>query len=72
MILFIIFLNAQYHAALREPSNFKEAISPVDVWRFATMVSGGWCVQTPGVKKMLELPVDSWDYQVLVSFTLLV
>ena len=33
---------------LLEPSDFKEAMPLVDVWRSATIISGGQCVMTNG------------------------
>ena len=54
--------------ALKEPSDFKEALQLVDVWRSATTISGAQCVMISGVLLMLELHVYNWDYQVQVRF----
>ena len=46
---------------LKEPSDFKEALPPVDAWRSATRMSGAQCVMTSLVHLMLKWPADSWD-----------
>ena len=40
--------------ALKEPSDFKEAIPLVDVWRSATTMLGAQCVMTSGTLQMLK------------------
>ena len=35
--------------------------------RFATTISGGLCVMTPGVILMLKWLADSWDLVLMVS-----
>lgn len=39
----------------REPSGYKEEPPLVDVWKFATTMSGALCVTIRGVQLMLEL-----------------
>ena len=52
--------------APKEPSDFKEVLLPVDVWRYATTMSGAQCVMTSGVLLMLKWSADSWDSLPLV------
>ena len=40
--------------ALKETSDFKEALPLVDVWRSATIISGAQCVMTCGTVMMLK------------------
>ena len=47
--------------APKEPSDFKETMPLVDVWRSATTMSGRQCVMTYGTIWMLKLFVCSWD-----------
>ena len=47
--------------ALKEPSDSKEALPRVDVWRSATAIPGAQCVMTYGVLLMLMWSADSWD-----------
>jgi hypothetical protein len=47
--------------APKEPSDFKEVLPPVDVWRSATTTNGAQCVMTSGMLQMLKWLVDSWD-----------
>ena len=49
------------HLAPKEPSDFKEAMPLVDVWRSVTAMSGGPCVMTYGVMLMPMWSADSWD-----------
>ena len=51
--------------APKEPSNFKEAMPLVDVWKSATTISGGQCVMTSGVEVMLWLLAGSLGSQLL-------
>ena len=51
---------------LKEPSDSKEALPLVDVWRSATTMSGALCVTTSGVPLMPWWPADSWDWDPLV------
>ena len=55
------------HLAPKEPSDLKEAMPLVDVWRSATMISGAQCVMTIGMLQMLKWSVDSWDLNPWVS-----
>jgi len=55
-----------FQAALKEPSDCKEALPLRDVWRSATGMSGAQCVTTSGALLMLKWPADSWDSQALV------
>ena len=45
--------------ALKEPSDFKGALPPMDVWKSATTMSGGRFVMICGVPVMPKLPADS-------------
>ena len=40
--------------AVRETSDFKEAMLRVDVWKSATTISGAQCAMTPGIALMLK------------------
>ena len=40
-------------SALKETSDFKEAVALMDVWKFASTMSGEQCVVTSGSKVML-------------------
>jgi hypothetical protein len=56
-----------------EPSDLKEALPGVDVWRSATAISGAQCVMTSGVYKMPKWSAGSWDslMLMLLSYPLL-
>ena len=47
--------------AWKETSDFKKAMPPVDVWRFATTICGVQCVLMVGKMLMLKWPAESWD-----------
>jgi hypothetical protein len=47
-------MGLQELLAPKEPSDFKEALPLVDVWRSATTTNGAQCVMTSGVLMMLE------------------
>jgi hypothetical protein len=49
------------HLAPKEPSDFREAMPLVDVWRSATAISGVQCVMTCGALLMPMWLADSWD-----------
>ena len=49
--------------APKDPSDFKEALPPLDVWRSATIIPGAQCVMTSGILLMLKWFVDNWDMQ---------
>ena len=51
--------------ATKEPSDSKEALPLVDVWRSAITMSGGQCVMTSGVEVMLWLLAGSLGSQLL-------
>ncbi len=53
--------------ALKEISDFKEALPLVDGWKSATTMSGAQCVMTSGALWMLKWLADSWDCPVQVS-----
>ena len=55
------------HLAPKEPSDLKEAMPLVDVWRSATMQSGAQCVMTIGMLQMPKWSVDSWGLNPWVS-----
>ena len=55
------------YLAPKEPSDFKEAMLLVDVWKSATTISGAQCVMTIGMLPMLKWSVDSWDLNPWVS-----
>ena len=50
-----------------EPSDFMEAMPLVDVWRFATTMSGAQCVMTSGLKPMPKWCASSWDFKQMVN-----
>jgi hypothetical protein len=45
----------------KEPSDFKEALLSVGVWRSATTMSGAQCVMTFGALLMPMWSAGSWD-----------
>ena len=45
---------------LKEPSDFKEAMGPVDVWRSAMTMSGAQCVMTHLAMKRPLLLAGNW------------
>ena len=59
------------HLALKETSDFKEAVTLMDVWKSAMIMSGGQCVMTHGAHLMLKLSVESWGILPLVSMIII-
>ena len=43
-----------YHVLMEIPSDFKEGLLPVDVWKSATTTPGGQCAMTDGKSVMLR------------------
>ena len=63
-------LSVMEPPALKELSDFKEALPLVDVWRSATTISGERCVMTCGTAVMLKWHVDSLDFLQMVRIVL--
>jgi hypothetical protein len=54
--------------ALKELSDFKEAMPQAGVWRSVIIMSGAQCVMTSGALKRLRLYAGSWDMNQQVRF----
>lgn len=47
----------------KELSEFKEALTDGDVWKYAAIMSGAQFVMTFGMQMMHKLSADNWDFQ---------